>query len=117
MIKETKINSDNLKTIVESDKFTIEEIGNVETGEIHNDMFIDGFMTVDEIIYAVKKYSVQTVWYGVGTDKTHTFPLVIKLRDSIEENDKFGDVEFSFPKVHKMFFNGEEWRYVYNYSI
>lgn len=117
MIKQTKINPENLKTIVKSDKFTIEEVGNNETGEIHNDMLIDGFMTVDEIIYAVKKYSVQTVWYRVGTDLTHTFPLVIKLRDAIEENDKFGDVEFSFPIVHKMIFIDGEWRYIYNHSI
>lgn len=118
-MKQNKINPDDLKVIRKTDKFIVQEIGNSITGNIHNELFIDDLMTVDEIIYAVKKYDVQKVWYRVGTDKTHTFPLIIKMRDCNykNKNNDFGDVEFSFPIVHKTLWNGKELRYVYNYSI
>ena len=119
MIQKSKINPEDLKIIRNTDKFKIEEVGNKETGEIHNEMFIDGLLSVDEIIYAVKKYDVQKVWYRVGTNKTHTFPLIIKMRDSnyLNNSDNFGDVEFSFPIFHRTLWNGKERRYVYNHSI
>lgn len=102
MIKKNKINPDDLKVIKKTDTFKVEEVGDNTTGEIHNEMFIDGFMSVDEILYIVKKYSVEKAWYRVGTNRTHTFPLIIKLRGDNDEN-KFGDVEFSFPIVSKDF--------------
>ncbi len=119
MIQTNKINPEDLKIIRNTDKFKIEEIGNKETGEIHNEMFIDGLLLVDEIIYAVKKFDARKVWYRVGANKTHTFPLIIKMRDSNYESelDNFGDVEFSFPTFHKTFWNGKERRHVYNHSI
>lgn len=50
MIKTTKISPSDLDTIAEFYRFTIEEVGNSDTGDIHNEMFIKGFMTVDEIV-------------------------------------------------------------------
>lgn len=55
MIKTTKISPSDLKTIADTERFKIEEVGNSDTGDIHNELFIKGLMTVDEIVYAVKK--------------------------------------------------------------
>jgi len=109
-----------LKTLVESENFKIEEVGNIETGEIHNELFINGLMSVDEIIYAVKKYDIEKVWYQVGTDKTHTFPLIMKTRRSqTEEEEKFdiNNAQDLYPIHHKEIFDGKEWKTVYNHSI
>lgn len=120
MIETTKISPSDLKTIAKADRFMVEEIGDSDSGEIHNEMFINGFMTVDEIIYAVKKYNVDIVWYQVGTEDTHTFPLVMKtLRECIKNGERFdaNNAQDMYPFIHKMFWNGKEWRNVYNHSI
>lgn len=120
MIKATKISPCDLKTITKTDMFRIEEVGNSETGEMHREMFINGLMTVDEIIYAVKKYDVEITWYQVGTDETHTFPLLMKtIRECFESGERFDpdNAQSIFPIVHKMFWNGEEWRHIYNHAI
>lgn len=120
MIKATKVSPSDLKTIIKEDRFTIEEVGDSETGDIHNEMFIKGLMTVDEIIYAVKKYNVETVWYQVGTDETHTFPLLMKtIEECFTSGERFdpNNAQDMYPVVHKTFWNGKEWRYVYNHSI
>lgn len=120
MIRETKISPDDLKTIIKTDRFTIEEVGNSDTGDIHREMFINGLMTVDEIIYAVKKYDIEVTWYRVGTDRTHTFPLLMKtIRECFEHGERFDpdNAQSMFPVVHKMFWKDKEWRYVYNHSI
>lgn len=111
-----------LYTIVENDKFVIEEVLSEIEGLQHV-MFVKGLMTVDEIIFAVKKYEVSEVHYTVGTDKTHTFPLVMKTR---RECFKGQDCNFKFdvdkaqtmyPVIHKMFYDGKDWKYVYNHEI
>lgn len=111
-----------LSTIVKNDKFVIEEMLS-ETGELQHCMFIKGFMTVDEILYAVKKYDVNEVHYTVGTDKTHSFPLIMKTRrecfNGQDHNFKFDpdNARTIYPVVHKMFFDGKDWKYIYNYDI
>jgi hypothetical protein len=120
MIKATKISPCDLKIIVKTDRFRIEEVGNSDTGEIHREMFINTLMTVDEIIYAVKKYDVEITWYQVGTDRTHTFPLIMKtIRECVGSGERFDpdNAQSMLPVVHKMFWDDKEWRYIYDHSI
>lgn len=120
MIKTTKISPSDLKTIADTERFKIEEVGNSDTGEIHNELFIKGLMTVDEIVYAVKKYNVEVVWYQVGTDRTHSFPLIMKTRRECYKNGERFDSDNAqgmYPTIHKIIWNGKEWRNVYNHSI